>query len=73
MAAEGGAVKGFVVAGADHKFAFAEARIDGDSVMVTSKDVAAPVAVRYGWADLPTVNLFNQAGLPASPFRSDAP
>ncbi len=48
-----------------------QAIIDGDTVVVSSPDVAAPVAVRYGWANNPVCNLYNQAGLPASPFRTD--
>ena len=64
-------LRGFAVAGADHKFHWANARIDGDTVVVTSPDVTNPVAVRYAWGDSPICNLFNQDGLPASPFRSD--
>jgi sialate O-acetylesterase len=66
-----GEIKGFAVAGADRKFAWASARIDGDTVVVSSPEVKAPVAVRYGWADNPEVSLSNRAGLPASPFRTD--
>ena len=66
-----GELKGFVIAGEDRKFVFAEARIDGDTIIVSSPQVPKPVAVRYGWADLPQVNLFNGEGLPASPFRTD--
>jgi sialate O-acetylesterase len=68
---DGGPVKGFAIAGDDHHFVWAEARIDGDTVVVSSSQVSKPVAVRYGWADNPIVNLYNQAGLPASPFRTD--
>ena len=68
---DGGPVKGFAIAGEDHHFVWANARIDGDTVVVSSPQVAKPVAVRYGWADNPIVNLYNQAGLPASPFRTD--
>ena len=64
-------LRGFAVAGADRKFHWAEARIDGDSVVVSSRDVPRPVAVRYAWADSPQCNLFNNDGLPASPFRTD--
>jgi sialate O-acetylesterase len=70
-ASDGGAVKGFAIAGADRKFVWAEARIEGDTVIVWSPAVAQPAAVRYGWADNPAVNLYNKAGLPASPFRTD--
>jgi len=64
-------LEGFAICGADHKWAWADAKIDGDVVMVWSDAVPAPVAVRYGWADNPTCNLENGAGLPASPFRTD--
>jgi sialate O-acetylesterase len=67
----GGAVTGFTVAGADGKFVPADVKIDGSTVMVWSRQVATPVAVRYAWADDPVCNLVNQAGLPAVPFRSD--
>ena len=68
---DGGPPKGFAIAGEDHKFVWAEARLDGDTVIVSSPMVSRPVAVRYGWADNPLANLYNQAGLPASPFRTD--
>jgi sialate O-acetylesterase len=71
LVAEGGPLKGFAVAGADHKFFVAEARIDGDSVVVRSDQVEKPVAIRYAWANNPAANLFNKEGLPASPFRTD--
>ena len=64
-------LKGFAIAGADSAFAWAEARIDGDEVVVYSPDVQDPVAVRYGWANNPAANLYNTEGLPASPFRTD--
>lgn len=62
---------GFVLAGEDKKFAFVEAKIDSETVILSSTAIAKPVAVRYGWADLPKVNLFNAKGLPMSPFRTD--
>ncbi len=64
--------QGFLVAGVDHVWHAAAARIEGDAVIVSTPDVASPVAVRYGWANAPTATLRNQAGLPAAPFRSDA-
>jgi sialate O-acetylesterase len=67
----GGPLKGFAVAGADRKFAWAEARIEADGVVVSSPSVPRPVAVRYGWDDDPECNLVNGANLPASPFRTD--
>jgi len=70
MSKGGTALKGFEIAGADRKYVAAEARFDGSSVVVSSASVAAPVYVRYGWADNPECNLFNVDGLPASPFRS---
>ena len=69
--ADGGPPRGFAIAGADHRFVWAETSVEGDAVVVWSKAVAHPVAVRYAWADNPVCNLYNQAGLPASPFRSD--
>ena len=67
-----GYVKGFEIAGADKKFTYAKASIEGDHLVVYSESVAAPVAVRYGWADdASDDNLFNKDGFPASPFRSD--
>ncbi len=66
-----GPVKGFAIAGADHKFVWAEARIDGDSVLLSSESITQPMAVRYAWADNPVCNLYNELNLPASPFRTD--
>jgi sialate O-acetylesterase len=68
---DGGAPKGFAIAGDDHKFVWADARVEGDEVVVWSKDVAKPIAVRYAWADNPICNLYNKLDLPASPFRTD--
>ncbi len=69
----GGAIAGFTIAGADGNFVPAEAQIEGDTIVVSSTQVAAPAAVRYAWADDPVSNLVNQSGLPAGPFRSDQP
>jgi sialate O-acetylesterase len=67
-----GYVKGFEIAGADRKFYYAQARIDGDRVVVFHPAVKDPQAVRYGWADDATdCNLFNEEGFPAAPFRTD--
>ena len=68
---DGGAVRGFAVAGADRNFFWAWARIEGDTVVLRHPRVPNPVAVRYAWADNPACNLANGAGLPASPFRTD--
>mgnify|MGYP000162461139 FL=1 len=64
-------LKGFAIASYDHKFHWATARIEGDCVVVSSPEVPFPVAVRYAWANNPDCNLYNGAGLPASPFRTD--
>lgn len=71
LAAKDGPLKGFTLAGNDGNFIDATAIIDGDQVVVSSASVPKPVAVRYGWAHTPDVNLFNQEGLPATPFRTD--
>jgi sialate O-acetylesterase len=73
LEAKGGELKGFAIAGADKKFVWAKAAIDGQTVVVSADEVAAPVAVRYGWADNPECTLYNADGLPASPFRTDGP
>ncbi len=69
----GGAIAGFEIAGADGKYAPGDVKVDGNTLVVSSAQVANPVAVRYAWADDPVCNLVNQVGLPASPFRSDQP
>jgi len=72
LVAEGdGPLKGFAIAGEDKKFVWADAKIEGETIVVSSEAVAAPVAVRYAWADNPICNLYNKEGLPASPFRTD--
>ena len=71
LLAKGDTLKGFTIAGADKKFYPARATISGNKVIVTSADVANPVAVRYAWANNPVCNLYNGANLPASPFRTD--
>ena len=70
---DGGPLKRFEIAGADRKFVWAEAQINGEEVVVWSDSVSAPAAVRYAWANNPAgCNLYNAAGLPASPFRTDS-
>jgi len=71
IAKGGGDLKGFAIAGADRKFVWANARIEGDTLVVSAPEVSEPVAVRYAWADNPICNLYNAEGLPASPFRTD--
>jgi sialate O-acetylesterase len=66
-----GELKGFAICGPDKKFVWAKAELEGDKVAVSSAEVSEPVAVRYGWADFPVVNLWNKAGFPATPFRTD--
>jgi sialate O-acetylesterase len=61
----------FSVAGADHKWHWADARIAGTSVVVSSPSVPVPVAARYAWQGNPLATLYNDAGLPAVPFRTD--
>lgn len=61
----------FELAGADRKFYPANAKLDRDTVVVSAPEVPEPVAVRYAWSNTPNANLFNGAGLPAAPFRSD--
>ncbi len=69
----GDQLKGFAVAGEDGKYFWAETKVEADKVVVWSKDVPKPTAVRYGWSSNPQCNLYNKEGLPASPFRTDAP
>jgi sialate O-acetylesterase len=69
---KGGALRGFTVAGADGKFKWAKAEIDGSTVVVWNDRVPEPKAVRYAWADNPDANLYGKNGLPAAPFRTDA-
>ena len=67
-----GYLKGFEIAGANKKFYYAKAEIAGNKVVIHSDKVKNPTAVRYAWSDAPTdANLYNAAGFPASPFRSD--
>jgi sialate O-acetylesterase len=66
-------LEGFAICGANEKWVWADAKIDGETVLVWSDQITDPVAARYAWADNPTCNLYNAAGLPASPFRTDKP
>jgi len=73
LVAKDGALRGLTISGDGKTFVPADAVIVGETVEVSASAVAAPVAVRYGWTNAPDVNLFNSAGLPASPFRTDGP
>jgi sialate O-acetylesterase len=64
-------IQGFEVAGGDRVFHLANARIDGETIVVSARRVKNPVALRYAWRNDPPCPLYNAAGLPASPFRSD--
>ena len=71
LKARGGEAGPFLIAGADHKFVAAEAKIENDTVVVSAAEVREPLAVRYAWLDFCEPTLFNAAYLPASPFRTD--
>jgi sialate O-acetylesterase len=71
LVAKDGTLQGFTIAGSDQKFYWANAVISGGKIIVSSADVTNPVAIRYGWATNPQGNLYNGAGLPASPFKTD--
>jgi sialate O-acetylesterase len=72
LVAKGGPLRQFAIAGADKKFVWADAKLEGNRVIVSSPNVSEPVAVRYAWADNPEgANLYNAEGLPAAPFRTD--
>jgi sialate O-acetylesterase len=73
LLAKDGPLKGFAIGGADRHFVWADAKIDGQTVIVSSPSVADPTGVRYDWADNPDGTLYNSAGLPATPFRTDSP
>jgi sialate O-acetylesterase len=71
LEARGGSPEGFAIAGKDRKFVWADARIEGATIVVSHPQIPNPLAVRYAWADNPSCNLYNKEGLPASPFRTD--
>ncbi|MGD0547786.1 MAG: sialate O-acetylesterase, partial [Terracidiphilus sp.] len=71
LMAKGDELTGFEVAGAEGNFLPASAKIDGATIVASSPSVAEPIHVRYGWANSPQCNLYNGAGLPASPFTSE--
>jgi len=63
--------QGFAMAGADRKWVWASAKLEGETIVVWNEQIPKPVAVRYAWSDNPAINLYNGAGLPAMPFRTD--
>jgi len=71
LVAKGGALKSFAIAGEDHRWVWADAKIEGNTVIISSAEVAKPVAARYAWAENPIASLYNGAGLAATPFRTD--
>ncbi len=71
LVAKDGPLTGFTIAGPDNKFFNATAEIVGDTIVAQAPEVPTPAHVRFGWANFPVVNLWNQAGVPASPFRTD--
>lgn len=71
ISSDGTKLKSFLISGPDEKFINADAIILGDAVVVSSGEVANPVAVRYAWKDFPQCSLYNKENLPASPFRTD--
>ena len=71
LVAKGDQLGEFSLAGADHVWHWAHAKLDGDTIIVSAAAVPAPVAVRYAWQSNPLASLFNGAGLPAAPFRTD--
>lgn len=71
LVCKGDRLKGFAIAGDDKKFVWADAKIVGNTVHVSSSAITKPVAVRYGWGSNPPTSLYNKSDLPASPFRTD--
>jgi len=72
LVAKNNELKGFTIAGSDHRFYEAQATIFDHKIIVSSGNVGAPVAVRYGWEDYPDCTLYNMENLPATPFRTDS-
>jgi len=73
LVAKGGKLSGFAIASANGSWVWGDAVIRGDTVVVSSPSVSNPTRVRYAWSDRPEPSLFNQAGLPASPFSTESP
>jgi sialate O-acetylesterase len=72
LVCKGDKLTGFAIASEDEKFVEAEAKIAGETVVISSAKIKNPIAVRYGWQDAPVCNLYDSANLPASPFRTDS-
>jgi len=72
LTSKNGTPQGFALGGADNKFVWANAKIEGDTVLLSHPQVTHPSAVRYAWSDNPMGNIYNAAGLPAYPFRAAA-
>lgn len=72
LTAKGEDISGFEVADSNHHFEPATARIDGESILLSNPQITSPQYVRYGWTNSPVLNLYNAAGLPASPFTSES-
>ncbi len=70
LVAKDGALKGFEISGDGTQFVPATAEIQGTKVVVSNETIKKPVAVRFGWANVPDTNLFNKEGLPATPFQA---
>jgi sialate O-acetylesterase len=73
LVAQGGSLSGFAIAAASGSWVWGNAVISGDTVIVSSTSIAQPARVRYAWSDKPAATLFNNAGLPASPFTTESP
>jgi sialate O-acetylesterase len=72
LTAKNGKLQGFAIAGADKKFVWGDAQIEGNTVVVSGTEIARPVAVRYGWSKNPQISLYSKSeNLPASPFKTD--
>ena len=71
LVVKGDKLQEFTIAGDDHKWYWADARIEGNIIVVSSPSVPNPKEIRYAWQSNPAANLFNGAGLPAAPFRTD--
>ena len=71
LVVKGAKLEEFSIAGEDRKWYWADAKVEGDTVVVSSPSVPKPIEVRYAWQSNPAATLFNGAGLPAGPFRTD--